>query len=192
MIPMCGRYTFFTDEQNQEIMNIIKQVDKKHQYKTGEIFPTNQVPVILNERVDVLKWGFPNFRNKGVIINARSESASEKRMFKNCLENRRCVIPTTGFYEWKDKAKYHFNLPNSHVLYMAGLYNTFAEVNCFVILTTAANQSTEIIHDRMPLVLSKNMINVWLDDSTIAMHLLHDVPPKLIYDTVDNGNIELF
>lgn len=189
---MCGRYAFFTDEQNKEIMDIIKQVDKKHQYKTGEIFPTNEVPIILNDHVDVLKWGFPNFKNKGVIINARSESASEKRMFKNCLENRRCVIPTTGFYEWKDKTKYHFTLPNNPVLYMAGLYNTFGDNNCFVILTTAANKSMETIHDRMPLVLSKNMINDWLDDSTIAMHLLHDVPPELQHNAVEKETIELF
>ena len=177
---MCGRYAIFTDEQNKEIMEIIRQVNEKHKnIKLGEIYPTNESPVILDSKIDVFKWGFPNFVKKGVIINARSETIIKKNMFKNCITERRCVIPSTGFYEWKGKQKYHFTMPNSPVLYMAGIYNEFADENRFVILTTKANKSIEEIHDRMPLVLPPNMVEDWINNYDVAMHLLNDVPPML-------------
>lgn len=176
---MCGRYTLFTDQENREIMEIIGRV--QDQIKTGEIYPTNPAPVILADGVHAFNWGFPHFRGSGVIINARAETAEEKRMFKGSLSDRRCVIPSTGFYEWKDKQKYHFTLPGSSVLYMAGIYNEFADEPRFVILTTAANESVKDIHDRMPLVLEKNMLDDWILNNETALHLIHDAAPQLNY-----------
>lgn len=74
-------------------------------------------------------------------------------MFRKSVLERRCVIPTTGFYEWGPgaggkKRKYRFNLPGERALYLAGLWNEFAGERKCVILTTAANASMEGIHDR--------------------------------------------
>ena len=87
---MCGRYSlFFDDEYNRdisEIMNIIKSKYAHTDVKSGEIFPTNTAPVLVEQNSSVTpvpyKWGFPNFRNKGVIINARAETAEEKKILK--------------------------------------------------------------------------------------------------------------
>ena len=136
--------------------------------------------------------GFPNFTKKGVIINARSETAEEKRMFKTSFHERRCVIPSTGFYEWKGKEKYHFTLPNSPTLYMAGIYNEFADENCFIILTTRANQSMKNIHDRMPVILEKNMIHDWINADDTAIHMLHQEPPILQHEIANKTNMSLF
>lgn len=174
---MCGRYALFSDKENAEIMEIIRQVGDK--IKTGEIYPTNPAPVILANGVHAYHWGFPHFKNKGVIINARVETVEEKRMFKSSLADRRCVIPSTGFYEWHDKQKYHCTLPHSPVLYMAGLYNEFAGEPRYVILTTEANESVRKIHNRMPLVLPQNRIENWLSKNDSAMHILHGTPPQL-------------
>ncbi|WP_278309112.1 SOS response-associated peptidase family protein [Marasmitruncus massiliensis] len=107
---MCGRYNFSAKE-SQDIRNIVAEVERKYGVtgmKTGEIFPANLVPVLLPSgsgmEPELFTWGFPNFRNKGVIINARAETAQERPMFKKCLAEKRCVIPTTGFFEW-DSAK---------------------------------------------------------------------------------------
>ncbi|MBP2632609.1 MAG: hypothetical protein H6Q70_3237 [Firmicutes bacterium] len=190
---MCGRYVIFSDKENKEIMEIIRQVNEKHKdIKLGEIFPTNVAPVILKDRVDIFKWGFPNFTKKGIIINARSETAEEKRMFKTSFHERRCVIPSTGFYEWKGKEKYHFTLPNLPTLYMAGIYNEFADEKCFVILTTKANQSMENIHDRMPVILEKNMIHDWINADDAAIHILHQEPPMLQHEIANEINMPLF
>ncbi len=107
-------------------MNIIKSKYAHTDVKSGEIFPTNTAPVLIEQNSTVtpvpVQMGFSNFRNKGVIINARAETAEEKKTFKDSLLNRKCVIPSTGFYEWdKSKQKYLFNLPESRML----LYGRF-------------------------------------------------------------------
>lgn len=114
---MCGRYTFFTDRELQEVDEIIEQISNEIQLekmKKGEIFPTNVAPVLLPQDDIVgprlLAWGFPNFQSKGVIINARSETVREKIIFASSMERRRCVIPSTGFYEWDAEKRNFFSM----------------------------------------------------------------------------------
>ena len=123
--------------------------------KTGEIFPTNLAPIIISEggvmAARPMFWGFPKWKGSGVIINARAETAADKPMFRSSLAARRCIVPSTGFYEWshsgdkKQKDKYLINLPDTPMLYMAGIYNYYHESDGqqlprFVILTTAGQQ----------------------------------------------------
>ena len=184
---MCGRYTLFTDEEYREIQEIVHEVERKYgkdSIHTGEIFPTNPAPVLLEKagriEAEPVGWGFPNFARKGVIINARSETAPEKKIFASPLAGKRCVIPSTGFYEWgPDKTKYRFRLPGEDALYMVGLYNEFKGERRFVILTTAANPSIADIHDRMPVVLPKDRVSEWLMSTEYAMRALSEVPPEL-------------
>ncbi len=185
---MCGRYTFFTDKELQEVDEIIEQISndiQREKMKTGEIFPTNVVPIFLPEKDIIIPrlmiWGFPNFRNKGVIINARSETAREKRLFGSSLEKRRCVIPSTGFYEWDaGKKKYLFRMPESQMLYMAGIYNQFEGENRFVILTTDANSSMAEVHSRMPVIIPKDRIHDWIYDFNKTDDLLFHEQPGLV------------
>ena len=113
---MCGRYTVFTEEEVIEMREIINEVNQRYintpehaAMKTGEIFPTNIAPVLALEKnaleAMLMNWGFPKWQGEGVIINARSETAMEKPMFRNSLGTRRCVIPSTGFYEWKHEGE---------------------------------------------------------------------------------------
>lgn len=185
---MCGRYSlYFDDEYDSDIaqmMNVLKRNYPQADIRQREVFPTNTAPVLIKRDLDISPvpyiWGFPNFRSKGVIINARAETAEEKRTFRDSLLNRRCVIPSTGFYEWdKSKHKYLFNMPESNILYMAGLYNMFKDEPRFVILTTDANSSVRSIHHRMPLVLEKSQISKWITDTNCAVSILHCLPPML-------------
>lgn len=185
---MCGRYTFFTDKELQEVDEIIEQISndiRLEQMKAGEIFPTNLAPVLLPQAEIVvpklMKWGFPDFRGKGVIINARSETAREKRMFAASLQQRRCIIPSTGFYEWDAaKNKFLFNVQDTGMLYMAGLYHAFEGEERFVILTADANASMAEVHKRMPVVIPKDQIGSWLSDALRADEILSGPHPALI------------
>ena len=179
---MCGRYDFDDSKDIFEINRILDEINSKLQdknaYKTGEIFPTDNVPIFSHSsnmiNTEIMKWGFPRWDNKGVIINARSETCAKKKMFSDSLFEKRCVIPSTGFYEWqkidasKKKDKYIFNMENSPMLYMAGLYDSFKVDDdlkkCFVILTTEANSSISDIHTRMPVILYENELEDWLFD----------------------------
>ncbi len=184
---MCGRYNF-TLEESEEIMEILEKLNAKFQDKeirTGEIFPTNQAPILIEERKNISPtlsaWGFPKFDGKGVIINARSETAFEKKTFRDSLLNRRCIIPSTGFYEWNSqKKKYLFNLEGTSMLYMAGLYSYYRDELRFVVLTTDANESMQEIHNRMPLIIPKDEIETWIMDDQLTNDLLHRIPPQVV------------
>jgi putative SOS response-associated peptidase YedK len=183
---MCGRY-YVDDETSREIRKILEQIDAKYVdniRKKGEIFPTNQAPIIAAFKQEIepelSAWGFPNFNNKGVLINARAETALEKKTFRESIVSRRCVIPSTGFYEWdSNKKKYFFQRNKEEVLYMAGIYNFFKDECRFVILTTAANESMEDIHHRMPVVLKNNEVEEWILDNNSTSRILTQIPPLL-------------
>lgn len=186
---MCGRYSLFSQEENLEIMRIVRTLDNKYpqnNMKHGEIFPTNTAPILCLEEngitPELSTWGFPRFGAKGVIINARSETADSRPMFCKSLHNRRCVVPSTGFYEWSqngEKTKYRFNLPHDSTLYMAGIFNEFQGENRFVILTTGANNSIVDVHNRMPVILPKTMTADWIMSEDFALSYLHATMPVL-------------
>ena len=199
---MCGRYLITMEDEILEMREILDQINERYKdepeaaaAKTGEIFPTDTVPVLIraDEKPQALlmKWGFPKppkrryesseapiWQSSGVVINARAETAQDKVSFRTSLTSRRCVVPTTGFFEWrqddgKKKTKYLFRFPETKMLYLAGLYNTFKSAPAphlaYVILTTAANPSVAPYHDRMPLVLTPdNNIDAWLADTAFA------------------------
>lgn len=174
--------------------------------KNGEISPTDIVPVITLQNKQptacLFTWGFPHWKGKGVIINARSETIFEKTMFRQAFANRRCVIPATGFYEWqkgnnKKKDKYLLHLPKTPMLYMAGLYTVYEKEEIrlpgFVILTTAANSSVQPIHNRMPVIMKKQEQELWLKDETFAREIISQEGPRLDVLCVNDKNcLKLF
>lgn len=184
---MCGRYNF-TAEQVEEIARMVQEINKRlsgNTVRTGEVRPTDLAAVVTPQGPAAMSWGFPHFKGSGVIINAKSETVTEKRMFRDSAVSRRCLIPSTGFYEWgtaedhqlslfepapsakTGKTKYLFNLPDMDVLYMAGFWKRFQgeEAPRFVILTTAANSSIGDIHNRMPVVLRREEWPMWLENA---------------------------
>lgn len=182
---MCGRY-YVDEETAQEIERIIRNLDKrlKAAPKYGEIYPTNNVMVVQSDEgqsiLSDMIWGFPQYQRKGVIINARSETALDKRMFSKITRNHRCLIPAKGFYEWdKTKNKIAFERPDRQVMLLAGIWNTYGLDRRFVILTTDANDSMKQIHDRMPLIVEKNEMETWLHDDNSVDFLLHKQPLEL-------------
>ena len=182
---MCGRYYFDIDDKELKEIADVAQRNLSEEFKTGEIFPSEKALVITmqGDKLNpiIAKWGFSKWNDKGVIINARAETLSEKMVFKNLVKYNRCIIPASGFYEWdkstykeKKKNKYYFKNPDS-VLYMAGLYNAYhpkseqislfdtnKEQLSYVIITKDANEHMAGIHDRMPLIFEKSEMKRWL------------------------------
>lgn len=184
---MCGRYSLFDEQDNTEVQSIIREVNQQYPdmpIRTGEIYPTNTVPIIISSG-DAIKpvpcvWGFPQYSGSGVIINARAETVTEKRMFSDSLYYRRCIVPSTGFYEWdKQKQKYFFRLPGENMLFMAGLYRDFDVGRRLVILTTSANASMRDVHDRMPVILPRDMLSMWATDTEAAVQYVACGMPDL-------------
>lgn len=184
---MCGRYTLFTSEEYRDILRIIEEVGKRfpdQPVKTGDIYPTNRAPVLARGNAGLAAepcvWGFPQYRRSGVLINARAETACEKHTFQTSLLNSRCVVPTTGFYEWdKQKNKRWFRAQAGGVLYLAGLKKVIDGQSRFVIMTTRANASVANVHERMPLILPPERLFQWVSDTDWALAHLHSAMPAM-------------
>ena len=211
---MCGRYFIDDDETIAEMRRIFRDIDAKYNTvpnsdvnavphpvatddiketeltrpKSGEIYPTDTVPILLTEDKQVqpvlMSWGFPKWQGSGVVINARAETAEEKAMFASSVRQRRCIVPTNGFYEWNQretgpgKPKYLLRKESERMLYLAGVYASFHKKNgtpyeAFVILTIGANSSVSPLHDRMPLIVEREYCTRWLLDNSFASSLLH-------------------
>jgi putative SOS response-associated peptidase YedK len=106
------------------------------------------------------------------MINARSESASTKPAFRDALKYRRCLIPADGFYEWSRMGKanqpYCFEVNAGELFAFAGIWDRWKNeggnaVETCSILTTTPNPATSAVHDRMPLILSPDSYDLWLD-----------------------------
>ena len=120
-----------------------------------------------------LQFGF-RLKDGSLVINARSETAMEKPLFRYALQHCRVVIPADSFHEWdKHKVRYTFTLPDRSAMYFAGLRDRTS----FVILTCAANSSMLPVHDRMPLILEDSAS--WFQDDAYP-GLLKRTPPELV------------
>ena len=149
------------------------------------MFPGRRVPVVWLEdghhEPVLMHWGLPGFDGGREIINARSETAAVKPLFSESLAHRRCVVPTTGFFEWSpEKTRYRFNLPDRPEVYLAGIYMPSPDGDRCCILTRPASAVVAPIHDRMPVVLGRDDLAPWLDDGGETARILEALAPLLV------------
>lgn len=181
---MCGRY-YVDDETAREIEKLVRDLDRKLQIeRTGDVFPAQNTTIIKGQEhhlaAEQMRWGFPGFEKGKLLINARAETALERPTFRESVQDRRCIIPARGFYEWnKSKEKFTFERKETPVLFMAGCYNRYEGQERFVILTTDANSSVAPVHNRMPLILEQEELKDWVLDDGAIEYLLHKTPVLL-------------
>jgi len=177
---MCGR--FYLDADAEFLMNYFKiQYEPKVILENPLIFPTQNSPVIIeskgDRRMGLMKWGFKLPNSDKPIINSRSETIHEKKMFKEAFEKRRCIIPASGFFEWSDytdqkpKPQYKVSVQDQPIMCMAGIYTKTIDTSgqigwVFSIITREANADMMAIHPRMPLILGAEDLSSWLSQET--------------------------
>ena len=172
---MCGRYRIDDGRDSIELQGIIEAVNRRvvvEPVKTsGDILPTDVAPVVASSRVltptaFAMRWGYalPDGRH---IINARSETAGDKPLFRDGMRQRRCAVPATSYYEWertgKSRVKYAIHPQRPGLFYMAGLYRLEPQGPAFTILTRAPAEAIAFIHDRMPVILPPELVQDWID-----------------------------
>ena len=196
---MCCRY-YYADQIRDMMDDLIAsqtiKLAEPLQVEPGrDIRPSDESAVICRDGGDLsvtnMRWGFDNPYAKGLIINARSETAREKNMFSDSIMNRRCVIPASGFYEWDAyKARFRFFLPGDELILLAGFCREEQGVPKYTILTTEANESMRPVHDRMPLMIGKDEISSWLSDNDRLSEFLERPQVRLIREQ-DSGQIRM-
>lgn len=183
---MCGRYRLdidWTDIVRLYNLTWDGQVPIPYRYNVA---PTDRMPIVVvrdgARRLQLARWGLlapwaTHPRDGAKCINAKSETAATTASFKVPMVKRRCLVPTTGFYEWrkgpgKTKTPLWIRPREGGVLTVAGLWQPWRHpetgewLDSYTILTTGANALVAPIHDRMPVVLPPDAWDRWLDPQT--------------------------
>lgn len=178
---MCGRFGL---EYGEDFYPRFKIKNLLTGFKSNfNISPGSEVPIIKKDDnqniVQLMKWGFvPHWADDSKIgfgmFNARIETVQEKPSFRSSFINKRCLVPANFYYEWKEeegkKIPYCFKLDDEKYFSMAGLYSIWDDkkgniLNTFTILTSSPNKKIEPIHDRMPVIVKKDLEEIWLKDT---------------------------
>lgn len=164
---------------------------------SGEIKPTDIVTVIApdkkgNRAVYPMSWGFTLPNSNKPVVNARTETASSKPMFKDSWASRRCIIPASWYYEWKHLKssdgrvktgdKYMIQPEGSEVTWLCGLYRIEEGFPVFTVLTREPSDELSEIHDRMPLILPEDKIDEWIYPGTKAEAMLKYALTSMIFE----------
>jgi putative SOS response-associated peptidase YedK len=200
---MCGRFVLrASPEQLKDLFELDEEPWVEPRYN---IAPTQPVAIVrLNTQSVVREWALtrwglipswakdPSIGQK--MINARSESVAEKPSYRAAFKRRRCLVPASGFYEWKKgaqgKTPHFITMSSGEPFAIAGLWELWhapdgGELETCTLLTTEANELVAPLHDRMPVIIPREDHATWLGDGKDAspraqaelLHLMHPYPP---------------
>jgi len=181
---MCGRFTLIDPEQALTVQfNLPGTPGLKPRYN---IAPTQPVVAVRlapdggDREATLLTWGLVPFwaRDPAIgarMINARAETVAEKPAFRAAFRRRRCLIVADGFYEWQkpaggrgSKQPYYVRLREGRPFAFAGLWEHWegtdgSAIESCTLLTTEPNDLLQAVHNRMPVILSPQDYDLWLD-----------------------------
>jgi putative SOS response-associated peptidase YedK len=179
---MCGRYNLITDTEALVEFFEIEQVlfEPAELVARYNVAPSQTVPIVrmgeTGRELLLAIWGLvPHWSRESKIkystINARAETVAEKPTFRHAFRRQRCLVPATGFYEWKRtgdrKRPYHICMPDYGLFAFAGLWDRWKRegeaFESFSIIVTTANTVMQPIHERMPVILNQVQYSGWLN-----------------------------
>ena len=188
---MCGRFAQSSDPKRlakEFKVAEVPQVEARY-----NVAPTQEILAVREgadgREVSFLKWGLiPSWSKDASIgarlINARSETVTEKPSFRQAFKERRCIIPADGFYEWQrtdgKKQPFFFKMRDEQPFGLAGLWERWEgqrgeAINSCIILTTVANGVLRPVHDRMPVILHRDDYEMWLDSDVRKLDLVKEM-----------------
>jgi len=189
---VCGRFSQAQiAELDRELFKLLEIPRLEPRYNVA---PTQEVAIVRetgsgNRSISMIKWGLvPHWMKDPSVgarfINARAETAHEKPAFRDAFRERRCLVPTDGFYEWQKiggaKQPYYIRLAERGVFAFAGLWDRWVSpdgepLDTFAILTTRPNDLVTPIHDRMPVILPPTAYDAWLDVAATGPREARDI-----------------
>ncbi len=171
---MCGRYALHA---HPEVVALLFGLSETPAFAARyNIAPASDV-LVVREGIErrneaaMLRWGLVPRWAKDPSIgarmnNARAETIAEKPSFREAWRRRRCLIPASGFYEWKDeggKRQPYYVTPRAGELFaFAGIWEAWRDLQTCAVVTTEANAPMAAVHERMPVILAPGEYGVWL------------------------------
>ena len=193
---MCGRYYLDFDILESE------NFDSKNSiiYETNfNITPQTKVPIFIENELTMATWGFfpdwiKNQKNSKPLFNTRWETVQEKRTFKAAFKKHRCLVPISGWYEWKnvnDEKQPYFFYKQNELLKAAGLYwlRSSGDIE-FSIITKEAEDNLLTIHDRTPLILNNDSQKLWtshIDLNNLYSDITNQKNPSINFHRVSKS-----
>src|SRR5262245_42442384 len=187
---MCGRFTLMMPWA--DVAKLLGATAAVHGKPSFNIAPTQMIAMLgdgqFGRQLVSATWGWDVEWSPRTLINIRAETVGQKGHFREALEQRRCLIPATGFYEWTEiegkRKPFHFARPDGAPFVFAGLGRfepTEGGITLKVaILTTAASEFMKPFHDRMPVIMQPETWDEWLDckgtSAAKAVTLLRPAP----------------
>ncbi len=196
---MCGR--FFLDAKTGDIVEHYNAPPPDLFTARYNIAPTTPVLALSGDRFELYRWGLipswaKDLSSGNRMFNARAETVAEKPSFHNAYKRRRCLVPASGFYEWRlengRKQPYCCHVDQG-LFSMAGIWEHWQdaegnEIQSCAVITTAASGAMCDLHQRMPVYIAPPDYAVWLDcssDKTAgADRLLRETAPDYRYYAV--------
>ena len=189
---MCGR--FFLDAQAGDIVDHYNAPPPDLYAARFNIAPTTPVLAYTGEGFNLFRWGLVPSWARDItmgnrMFNARAETVAEKPSFRNAYKRRRCLIPATGFYEWRQeeghKQPYCCHI-NHRLFSFAGIWELWQdadgnELQSCSVITTESRGEMQQLHQRMPVYVAPQDYANWLDctaeETGEADRLLADTTP---------------
>lgn len=200
---MCGRFAVTLPPDAMAQLFAATPANDLPQVPNFNVCPTTQVCTVLNDggrRLTAMRWGFiPHWYKKPnggpLLINARAETIAEKPAFRAACRERRCVMLATGFYEWtrqdETRLPWYITRKDGEPLVFASIWQDWgpedARQRTCAIVTTAANQPMSAIHHRMPVILERKDVPLWLGEEGrgAAMLMQPAADDALVWHRVD-------
>ncbi len=196
---MCGRFTRLYEWRKLHELLDLRYPAPEEMRPSWNVAPSQTTPVCrLDENgereIALMQWGFtPRWSKEpgaGPII-ARSETVATRGMFRDAYRARRCLVPISGFYEWRTtvsgRQPHYVRLLNDEVFCLAGVWERSGDgddtVETFAILTTEPNEVVAEIHDRMPVIIRREDYDTWLSG---------DKPPESLFRPFPAEEMEAF
>lgn len=215
---MCFHYAYIADKVKTGNRFGVTNPPEFESVFHANAFANPSMPVITSEepdKVNYYNWGLvPSWiksRKDADDIskktgNARSETVFEKPSYRSAIKSRRCIIPATGFFEWrhegKEKIPHFVSTTDQEIFAFAGIYEHWTDkstgeiINSFSMLTTEANELMEYVHNhrkRMPLILNKEDEKYWLSDlkskDEIEKSITQYPSENMKYEVIDNKDL---
>jgi len=203
---MCGRFTqYFTYAELFEFWSMFLNTDAPaplgNLQPRYHVCPTDPIVAVLQTKTGLslerVRWGLAPFwwkqplKKLPATFNARAETVAEKPMFREAFKQRRCIIPASGYYEWQDrddgKQPWYFTAKNGDpILLIAGLWESWKNpeaphdtVRSATMVITEPNAFVATLHDRMPVLLTKETMGDWLSGAK-GLELLKPAPEDAV------------
>lgn len=180
---MCGRFAVTLPNDAMAQLFAAAPANALPKVPNYNVCPTNDIHVVVSDveirRLGAMRWGFlPHWYkalNDGpLLINARAETLSEKPAFREACRQRRCLIPTSGFYEWSkdgegNRLPWYVTRSDGAPLVMAGVWQDWQDgagqsLRSCALVTIAASPDMAPVHHRMPVVLEAESWGKWLGE----------------------------